>query len=703
MKLVRLCSSNNGVFTSNFGNDMVLEEKSKMALLNLTFKSDIGLLVLDDMKITTRTDITKMGTSNSRTISGEIFPQDRSGYAKFIQTLEFNLNATLELAIGKANEYNSSGSQYRIMQNAEGENEILFRYCPFINPMAYVVPQTVDGDGRYDEIMSFGDDMSVVSTGSVVGPPPKIELLTVIEAASGMADRTTNDNSMISAFPLAKGCGFMSARVADLVDNTGVLEDNGFAIGLSKVSLPSKNITGGDAIPLDDIFVELRINRPLEQYTYRIPTDTTEQTSTVYPHRVAATPLVTGYLNLPLGNDWTQAPAVATERFDSVNLGPIATFRRVQVGGGAIHWWEATSATAWNIYTSGPPIPGQTVDNTATADLTTGVLTITGGTTFTPTGGAPAVVTVPVNVNLHDVMGFEVTKGELKIVVYQNKESPNNRNVIETIQLDPDTELYPYLYINGGESAGAVQHVKIDMFNWTADSLFFMEANDLNSKDPQTGWGVSADNELYSSTDATGMRNGLEVLQLDATATDIETALPTPYWGQDNRGGDGRFGIDINMTLNMPNQVWRYLGFIKGYGSDGDTAIEATIFKNIWTAYISADGLPLLYDSDNFIIESTSLKLDSYDASKVQYNTDTGVFPNSAELSGRRKNILMTIPANDNTNGLVEFETSTPIFIDIGNAEKINVKNLNLRVLRKDFSPINQGNELAIMTLLIDN
>tara|TARA_R110002012_G_scaffold274924_1_gene461329 strand:- start:235 stop:2352 length:2118 start_codon:yes stop_codon:yes gene_type:complete len=705
MKLIRLASNNNGVFTSNFGNDMVLEEKSKMALLNLTFKSDIGLLVLDDMKITTRTDITKMGTLNSRTISGEIFPQDRAGYTKFIQTLEFNLNATLELAIGKANEYNSSGSQYRIMTNTEGEKEILFRYCPFINPMAYTVPQTVDGDGRYDEIMSFGPEMSVVSTGSVVGPPPKIELLTVIEGASGIEDKVTNDNSMISAFPLAKGCGFMSARVADLIDNTSVLEDNGFAIGLTKVSLPSKNITGGDAIPIDDIFVELRINRPLEQYTYRIPDVETEKTSTIYPHRVAATPLVTGYLNLPLGNDWTQAPAAATERFDSLNLGPIATFRRTQVGSAIEHWWEATSATSWNVYFTGPPIPDQSVDTTVTADLTTGVLSFdTSATTFTPSGygATPDTVTIPVNVNLHDVMGFEVTKGELKIVVYQNKTSPNNRNVIETIRLDPDTELYPYLYINGGESAGGVQHVKIDMFNWTADSLFYMESNDINSSNLSDGWGVSTDNELYTSTDATGMRNGLEVLQLDTSATDIETALPTPYWGSDNRGGDGRFGIDINMTLNMPNQVWRYLGFIKGYASDGDTAIAQTILSNIWTSYFSADGLPLLYDSDNFIVESTSLKLDSFDASKVEYTTNQQ-FTNSAELLGRRKNILMTIPVNDNNSGLVEYETNTPIFIDIGNAEKINVKNLNLRVLRKDFSPIKQGNELAIMTLLIDN
>ena len=138
---------------------------------------------------------------------------------------------------------------------------------------------------------------------------------------------------------------------------------------------------------------------------------------------------------------------------------------------------------------------------------------------------------------------------------------------------------------------------------------------------------------------------------------------------------------------------------------EGNHTFNDFFIDGVWTTAQSARGLPFIYNSDNFIVESTNLRLDSYDASKVQYNTQPGAkpFSNSAELSGRRKNILMTIPTNDNTNGLVEYETNTPIFIDIGNAEKINVKNLNLRVLRKDFSPIKQGESLAIMTLLIDN
>ena len=62
----------------------------------------------------------------------------------------------------------------------------------------------------------------------------------------------------------------------------------------------------------------------------------------------------------------------------------------------------------------------------------------------------------------------------------------------------------------------------------------------------------------------------------------------------------------------------------------------------------------------------------------------------------------MTIPVNDNVTGTVEFETNTPIFIDINNAETINVKNMNFRLLRQDFSPIRQSDEKAIMTVLIE-
>ena len=694
MKLVRLASNNDGIFKSNFGNDMVLEAKSKMALLNLTFESDIGQLIISNgMKITTQTDDNNDGTFTVTFLDADKFANDKTGYDRFVSVIEGALNKTFGLGRGINALENSTGCQYRIVKTNSGKFAIILRYCPLTNPLSYYN----FGIGDYPELVDKASSVTSTTTSTGGGGTPATELTTIRMADDEVA-RVTNDANLISPSQISMGSGYMTARPANLVDNSSVLEDNGFAIGLSDVDLATLGVNAGDEIPLANIFAEVRINKPLQTYRFRDKfLGPTEQESTVYPHRVAATPLVTGYLNLPLGNDWTQSPTPATERFDEVNLGPIATYRRVQDGGGSIHWWEATSATTWNIYTSGPPTPGQTVDNTANADLTTGVLTlVTGGATFTPTGGAPAVVTVPVNVNLHDVMGFEISGDTLSICVYRNFAAPNNRSVISTIDIPPGTKLYPYLYINGTKD-----HVKIDMFNFTANTVENIDSDNVDFvlKGQEGGWGPDEDNNFFDTRDR-GMLNGQEVLQLDAAATNIESVLPSVYWKQSQ--ADRRFGtnVDIPMTLIMPKQILRYLGF-KDMEDDGNHTFKGDIIDGIWSSAEYANGLPLIYNSDNFIVESTNLRLDSYDASKVEYNTNQE-FSKNSEFSGRRKNILMTIPTNDNNNGLVEFQTNTPIFIDIGNAEKINVKNLNLRVLRKDFSPIQQASELAIMTVLID-
>ena len=158
------------------------------------------------------------------------------------------------------------------------------------------------------------------------------------------------------------------------------------------------------------------------------------------------------------------------------------------------------------------------------------------------------------------------------------------------------------------------------------------------------------------------------------TNANIRKILPLTDSGISPAAGDGgRWFEDKQMTVGIPENILNALG---------------------------ASNFPI--DSDNFMVESMSLPLDSYDASDVEYNTNTPFNANMSN-SGRRKNILMTIPENDNNNGLLEFETSTPIFIDINNTEPINVKNLDFRVLRKDFSEIRQSGEPAIMTILIDD
>ena len=122
------------------------------------------------------------------------------------------------------------------------------------------------------------------------------------------------------------------------------------------------------------------------------------------------------YFDLPAGNGWTQAPTPATENFDTLDLGDIATFRRVQVGGGT-SWWEATSATNWNVYTV-KPVPGTVVALTAVAEPSTGILTLVGGITFTPAGGVPGKIAfvdpfVPVFIKNYGSTGIGWVRNDL--------------------------------------------------------------------------------------------------------------------------------------------------------------------------------------------------------------------------------------------------------------------------------------------------
>ena len=186
----------------------------------------------------------------------------------------------------------------------------------------------------------------------------------------------------------------------------------------------------------------------------------------------------------------------------------------------------------------------------------------------------------------------------------------------------------------------------------------------------------------------------------------IAAATPNLYYEAD--GANTRWSNDLTASIVIPTNLLTPLGFTDLVSnSDGSTSFRKIITADTnsatlpaWEFHIEADELPEFYASDNFLIESMTLPLDSYDASRVDYSSNVD-YNKETEKRGRRKNILQTIPVNDNTTGLVEYQTNTPIFIDINNKESMNVKNLDFRILRKDFTPIDQSSEEAIMTVLI--
>ena len=49
----------------------------------------------------------------------------------------------------------------------------------------------------------------------------------------------------------------------------------------------------------------------------------------------------------------------------------------------------------------------------------------------------------------------------------------------------------------------------------------------------------------------------------------------------------------------------------------------------------------------------------------------------------------------------MNYEASTPQYIDLRNTSTLNERNLEFRILDKDFNPVETGNKKSILTLLL--
>lgn len=283
----------------------------------------------------------------------------------------------------------------------------------------------------------------------------------------------------------------------------------------------------------------------------------------------------------------------------------------------------------------------------------------------------------------HDVLFFEVSGNTLEMGFLYDAGANGVRHVFATTEIKAGEELYPYLYFRG-TAANCV----VDCVNYSVDPWLpgFAGQDDGNEQWQYTGEEDNGYDNGYGDIIDSGGVIGRVISQITQNRFYV--------------------GTQYQLKLIMPGTIWRALGFNQfKAGINGgflNVKIGANYGRKWWQTW-TARVLPVAYTSDNFIIESMNIPLDSYDASAVEYGANPAVPNPITEMAGRRKNILMTIPVNDNTSGLVEYESSTPIFVDLDNANELNLKNINLRILRKDFSPIVQGDQTAIMTLLIDN
>jgi len=667
VKLIRLASDDNGIFRSNFQNDIIVEPNSSMSLLNATFKVDFETLNItsenNEITVETQSGSGLPGGTDDLEITSYTNSQEQQD--KLLKNILATLNSSLD-GQGFGDFPNNNGSQFNIREIA-GKKRIEYRYSPFLNPLFLPSKEDTDGESIFN-VDSIITNVFVNST----------NFLTTISKQPGQQNAVGTSNNIITGTAkLCSGNGLMVITMTSTDLGSG-LQDNGFGFGLTSSKL-TDFMEVGEEIPEARRGFELRFNRASETFKIRKPGENTETDTGVLPVLVfggnnfdhdffyyerngkyleagVCQVINSSHLNLPSGNAWVQSGTGTQVNFDTTNLGSIATYRRTEVGSTVEEWWETTSSTDWNIYFTGPPIAGAIADAVATADLATGVITITGlGIDYTPSGGLPPTVAI---------------------------KTPTKTPLIEEQLNDDELDLYPYIYLNGG--AG---FMTLTDFNMTVDPWVNQDYNS-NPAEDSPYWDISGLNEAGNIHNA--FTNGFDNIYTNNWINAVgENKLKIP--DQNDRW----IGTFKTVGIKMHKDIWNFLGFNNlpnlDVGKYSEFKVEIGINKqqNCWSFITGSDDFSNML-SDNFLVESKTLALDSFDASQVSY-TDT--VPNAyinptSDKQGRRKNILMTIPVNNNASGLVEYESNTPIYIDINNANRLNQKTLNFQILDKNFNQI---------------
>jgi hypothetical protein len=105
------------------------------------------------------------------------------------------------------------------------------------------------------------------------------------------------------------------------------------------------------------------------------------------------------------------------------------------------------------------------------------------------------------------------------------------------------------------------------------------------------------------------------------------------------------------------------------------------------------------YNADNYLIDTQSFVLDSYDSYGL------GVNERTADSGGSRRNILATIPTSEipvpgTSNGIIQYQPNTLYYIAIKNRSDIITRQLRFRLITGRYQDVKTQN-MAAMTLLI--
>lgn len=245
---------------------------------------------------------------------------------------------------------------------------------------------------------------------------------------------------------------------------------------------------------------------------------------------------------------------------------------------------------------------------------------------------------------------------------------------------DRDKNLYPYIYMKGDSTVAEAGYPVITM-----DGLRMPD----NTKNQVTG-----------ETPYAGQRNPIEN-QTVSFYDDIAPTFIDNYWLPGN-------DIQTNASITLNGDIFRFLGYDptkypadKPYTlSNPKTYIQLYNGGEEWSGFVArGEDLNQLVNSDNFVVVLDSNNVFSYDASKTDYGSG-GIDNPKIANRGRRLNIIATIPKNDNV-GYLEYEPNEITYIDLDNSISKVIKNIEVRVLDKEFNSIDTFGT-SILTLLIN-
>jgi len=294
VKLLRLTSTDDCNFEADLDAGIKLGENASIGLQNLTFES------IDFTAFTMAGDRTTISFSQNRSGGGvndtpPFFNFNESNLTsasytsaninQFYEDIEATLNSCcfMKSAEGDGSAYAS----FKVLSPSRENNldKVVIVYK--LTPMIMMFNQNSNGDVRPGRLTLFRQSRNGNDTGDFEvevddksNDGTNLGNLNLKTGLLAVSDRQhyiyPNENSFagttfIDNIKWSQGSGMFMVRVADVVDNGGAADTNGFSIGFTSKNIESRTDNGKQVLPTEDILFEVRIKRPQDEYFILTP------------------------------------------------------------------------------------------------------------------------------------------------------------------------------------------------------------------------------------------------------------------------------------------------------------------------------------------------------------------------------------------------------------------------------------------------